>query len=79
MLQRLGRLFTVKTRFEAFALIYAIAVGAVSRGLDYLALYSGLVGWVFFAASTAVVFIAGSIILDSVRIKAQPHQGSHGG
>ena len=28
MLKKLARLFVIKTRFEAFAVIYAIAVGA---------------------------------------------------
>jgi hypothetical protein len=33
MLKKLARLFVIKTRFEAFAIIYAIAVGAVGRFL----------------------------------------------
>ena len=33
MFKRIGRLFTIKTRFEAFLVTYAIAVGAVvNRG-----------------------------------------------
>jgi hypothetical protein len=31
----------VKTRFEAFAIIYALAVGATERGKAYLTLYPG--------------------------------------
>ena len=29
MLKKIGRLFTIKTRFEAWLVIYAIALGAV--------------------------------------------------
>ena len=65
MLKKLARLFVIKTRFEAFAVIYAIAVGAVGRGLDYLALYPGVPGYILFAACTAAVFIAGAKILDA--------------
>ncbi len=65
MLKKLARLFTIKTRFEAFAVIYAIAVGAVGRGYDYLALYPGVAGYMMFAACTAAVFIAGAKILDA--------------
>ena len=65
MLKKLARLFVIKTRFEAFAVIYAIAVGAVGRGSDYLALYPGIPGYILFAACTVAVFIAGATILDA--------------
>ena len=65
MLKKLARLFMIKTRFEAFAVIYAIAVGAVGRGYDYLEIYPGLIGYFFFAACSAAVFIAGGKILDA--------------
>lgn len=65
MLKKLARLFVIKTRFEAFAVIYAIAVGAVGRGYDYLEVYPGTAGYFFFAACTAAVFIAGGKILDA--------------
>lgn len=65
MLRKIGRLFIIKNRFEAFAVIYAIAVGAVSRGFAYLETYPGPVGYLFFAACTAAVFMAGAKILDS--------------
>lgn len=69
MLKKLARLFTIKTRFEAFAVIYAIAVGAVSRGYHYMDLYPGPIGYLFFAACTGVVFIAGAKILDATAPK----------
>ena len=57
MWRRIGRLFTIKTRLEAFLVTYAIALGAVERGKHYLATYPGV----------GVVFIAGAKLLDSVR------------
>ena len=36
MLKKIGRLFTIKTRLEAWLVIYAIALGAVERGRHYL-------------------------------------------
>jgi hypothetical protein len=60
------RLFAVKTKFEAFLVIYALATGAVERGLGYVERLPGTSGWLFFAACTGVVFIAGGKILDAV-------------
>lgn len=71
MLKRLGRLFTIKTRWEAWAVIWAITLGAVERGKAYLAVYPGITGWLFFFACTAVVFLAGGKLLDSVRPEAK--------
>jgi hypothetical protein len=70
MLKRLGRLFTIKTRFEAWLVIYAIALGAVERGQHYLQSYHGWQGWMLAAACTGVVFVAGAKLLDSVRAPA---------
>jgi hypothetical protein len=72
MFKRIGRLFTIKTRWEAWAVIWAITLGAVERGKAYMLVYPGVTGWLFFAACVAVVFIAGPKLLDSVRFKAQP-------
>jgi membrane protein implicated in regulation of membrane protease activity len=65
MIKKLARLFTIKTRLEAFAVIYAIAVGAVGRGVHYLQIYPGWQGYFMFAACTAAVFVAGAKILDA--------------
>ena len=67
MLKKIGRLFVIKTRFEAWVVIYAIALGAVERGVHYLALYPGYMGWTLALACTGVVFLAGAKLLDSVR------------
>jgi hypothetical protein len=69
MLRKFGRLFTIKTRFEAWAITYAIALGAVERGQHYLATYPGVGGWMLFFACTGVVFLAGAKLLDSVKPK----------
>jgi hypothetical protein len=70
-LKKIGRLFTIKTRVEAWLVIYAIAVGAIDRGRVYLETYPGWGGWMLAVACTGVVFIAGGKLLDSVK-PAQP-------
>jgi hypothetical protein len=72
MFKKVARLFVIKTRLEAFAVIYAIAVGAVGRGFHYLDVYPGPVGWLFFAACTGAVFMAGAKILDGTGRKLRP-------
>ena len=70
MLRKVGRLFTIKTRFEAWLVTYAIALGAVERGRHYLETYPGFGGWLLAVACTGVVFIAGAKLLDSVKAPA---------
>jgi hypothetical protein len=67
LLRRIGRLFVIKTRTEAWLVTYAIAVGAVERGHHYLQMLPGWPGWLLALACTGVVFIAGAKLLDSVR------------
>ena len=67
MLKKIGRLFTIKTRFEAWLVIYAIALGAVERGRVYLETYPGWGGWLLAVAGTGVVVVAGAKLLDSVK------------
>lgn len=74
MFKRLGRLFVIKTRWEAWAVIWAITLGAVERGKHYLEIYPGAIGWMFFIACSAVVFLAGPRLLDSVRPAPQPQR-----
>ena len=66
MLRKFSRLFMIKTRFEAFLIIYALATGAVQRGSVYLHQYPGLGGKLLFLASTGAVFMAGAKILDCI-------------
>lgn len=67
MFRKIARLFMIKTRLEAFAVIYALAVGAVGRGYHYMDVYPGLPGYLFFAACSAAVFMAGGKILDATQ------------
>src|SRR4051812_29278442 len=67
MLKKIGRLFIIKTRLEAWLVIYAIALGAVERGRHYLETYPGFGGWLLAVACTGVVFLAGARLLDSVK------------
>lgn len=67
MFRKVGRLFTIKTRLEAWLVIYAIALGAVERGAHYQLIYPGWMGWMLAFACFGVVFLAGGKLLDSVR------------
>ena len=67
MLAKIGRLFQIKTRFEAFLIIYALALGAVERGTVYLAQYPGFGGILLFLACTGAVFMAGAKMLDCLK------------
>jgi hypothetical protein len=69
MLAKVKRLFTVKTRFEAFLMIYALALGACERGIHYLGQYPGLGGKLLFLACTGSVFMAGGMILDNLAMR----------
>ncbi len=66
-MQRIKRLFVIKTRWEAYAIIYALALGGVERGMHYIEQYPGAGGKLLLAACTGAVFMAGAKILDAVR------------
>lgn len=66
-LRKIGRLFVIKTRLEAYLVTYAIAVGAIERGIHYLQNYPGNTGWIMAAACLGVPFIAGAKLVDSVK------------
>lgn len=67
MLRKVSRLFVIKTRFEAFLIIYALALGATERGSLYLTQYPGWGGKLLFLACTVAVFMAGAKILDCLK------------
>ena len=71
MLRKLGRLFVIKTRFEAFLIIYALALGSSVRGMVYLQEYPGIGGQLLFLATTGAVFLAGAKILDCLRLEQE--------
>jgi hypothetical protein len=66
-MRKIGRLFVIKTRWEALAVIYALALGAVERGFHYVERFPGVGGWLLFAACTGVVFMAGAKLMDLTR------------
>lgn len=70
MWQKFARLFVIKTRAEAFLVIFALANGAVQRGQVYLGQYPGLGGKLLFLACTGSVFMAGAKILDCIKHEA---------
>lgn len=69
MLRKIKRLFVIKTRFEAFLIIYALALGATTRGTHYLIEYPGWGGYLLFLACTGAVFLAGAKILDCLKFE----------
>ena len=66
MWTRLARLFIIKSKFEAFLVIYGLGTGAVERGVHYVHQYPGVGGWMLFAVCPVAVFMAGARILDSL-------------
>ncbi len=70
MLGKIARLFVIKTRVEAFLIIYALALGATQRGSVYLQQFPGFGGKLLFLACTAAVFMAGGKILDCLKYEA---------
>lgn len=68
---KIGRLFVIKTRFEAFAIIYALSLGAAERGSHYLTQYPGFGGKLLFTACLGSVMMAGAKIVDCVKLEKQ--------
>ena len=71
MLGKIKRLFIVKTRFEAYAVIYALALGSAERGSAYLHLIPGWPGQMLFVAASGGVLLGGAKILDAVRLEKE--------
>lgn len=71
MFRKIGRLFVIKTRFEAYLIIYALALGATARGSAYLEQYPGWGGKLLFLACTGAVFLAGAKIFDALRYERE--------
>ena len=71
MLTKLRRLFTIKTKFEAFAVIYALALGAADRGVIYMAQYPGFPGKVLALCCSVAVMMAGGKIIEAVDLRAE--------
>jgi hypothetical protein len=67
MLQKITRLFIIKTRLEACLIIYALGLGAIERGMLYQIQYPGTGGWLLLTACTGSVFLGGAKIFDALR------------
>ncbi len=65
-MKKLARLFQIKTKTEVFLITYALGLGAVKRGQDYLIQYPGNLGKVFFILCTGAVFVAAAKMLEAV-------------
>ncbi len=74
MWKKFGRLFTLKNRWEALAVIYALALGAIERGEHYLQQYPGIGGWLLFFACTGAVFLAGARLMETTRRDSGPRR-----
>jgi hypothetical protein len=66
MFQKISRLFTIKTKWEAYLIIYSLATGAMERGKSYVIAYPGYGGWLLFLACSGAVFLGGAKILDAI-------------
>lgn len=68
-MKTIKRLFTIKTKFEAFLAIYALGLGAATRGAHYLEQYPGIGGKLLFLACCGAVMVVGGLMIDGVELK----------
>lgn len=78
MFGKISRLFVIKTRLEAFLIIYALALGATERGSAYLTQFPGWGGKLLFLACTVAVFMAGGKILDCLKYERERAEAGQG-
>lgn len=76
MWKKVKRLFVIKTRFEAFLIIYALALGAMTRGAQYTVEYPGVGGYLLMAATAGAVFLGGAKILDALRYEREAKEAA---
>ena len=76
MLRKVSRLFVIKSPWEAYLIIYALALGATMRGAQYLEQFPGFGGWLLFLACTGAVFMAGAKILDCLKYEKAERSAS---
>ena len=76
MFKKVARLFVIKTRLEAFVIIYALALVATQRGSHYIIEYPGIGGKLLFLATTGAVFLAGAKILDCLKYERKEQESS---
>ena len=71
MWTKVKRLFVIKTRWEAYLIIYALALGAMTRGAQYTVEYPGVGGYLLMAATGGAVMLGGAKILDAIRYERE--------
>lgn len=76
MWKKVKRLFVIKTRIEAYLIIYALALGAMTRGANYTLEYPGVGGYLLMAATAGAVFLGGAKILDAIRYERQAQESA---
>jgi hypothetical protein len=74
VLRKVKRLFVIKTRWEAYLIIYALALGAMTRGAHYTEVYPGVGGYLLWAATSGAVFLGGAKILDALRYEQEARE-----
>ena len=67
-MKKIKRLFQIKTKLEVFLITYALGLGAVMRGQDYMQQYPGNIGKMFFVLCTGAVFLAAAKMLEAVEL-----------
>ena len=67
----------IKTRLEGFLIIYALALGATTRGAHYMVEYPGWGGKLLFLACTGAVFLAGAKILDCLKYEKERQEAEN--
>ena len=71
-LRKISRLFVIKNRFEASAIIYAAVRWALrNAGRSILTQYPGFGGKLLFLACSLAVFMAGAKIMDAMRYERE--------
>ncbi|MDN3644869.1 hypothetical protein QWY75_01470 [Pontixanthobacter aestiaquae] len=79
MLKKIGRLFVIKTKWEAYIIIYALALGCTARGAQYITDYPGRFGQLMFLATTGAVFLAGAKIFDALAYEREAREAREAG
>ncbi|MCW2366239.1 MULTISPECIES: hypothetical protein [unclassified Sphingobium] len=68
-MRKIARLFTIRTKFEAYLAIFGVAMGATARGAHYLEVYPGFPGYLLYASCCGAVMIVGGLMIDGVTLK----------
>jgi hypothetical protein len=66
-MRKIARLFIIKNRLEACAVIYALAIGSIERGMHYLSVFPGFGGWLLLSVCPIAVVMAGARLMELTR------------